>query len=226
MLNLLRLLQQCLVLLALIIPVQVSAGIYVYVDERGVKHYTNTPTSSRYKLASLPRLNTPPGGSSYSTRRYSRKLSVANDPKHYDRHIEQAAEKYMIDPLLIKAVIKAESDYNQYAISSKGAQGLMQLMPGTARELQVGNPYNASQNINGGTRYLKKLLDTYNGDLSRSLAAYNAGPSRVAKYGPLPRIRETIDYVKKVSQYYLLYQQAKSSRVSSQVKLNNLVTVN
>jgi soluble lytic murein transglycosylase-like protein len=132
----------------------------------------------------------------------------------------------MVDPLLIKAIIRAESGFDQFATSAKGAQGLMQLMPETARDLRVGNPYNAAQNINGGTRYFKKLLDTYEGDLSRSLAAYNAGPGRVAKKGPLPRIKETITYVQRVTRYYQLYQQGRSAGTSHQVKLHQLVTVN
>lgn len=226
----LRLLSKSLLVLALFIPVQVCAAIYVYEDENGVRHYTNTPTSKRYKLVTLPRLSNQRSdgysGGYHTNRRYTKKLSIANDPLHYDRHIERASLEHMLDPMLIKAVIKVESNYNQFATSSKGAQGLMQLMPGTARDLRVGNPYNARQNINGGTRYLKKLLDIYDGDLSRSLAAYNAGPRRVAKTGPLPRIKETRDYVQKVIKYYHLYQQARSSKMPAQVKLNNLVTVN
>jgi soluble lytic murein transglycosylase-like protein len=225
--SLLRLFQQCIVVIALILPVQVCGAIYVYVDEKGVKHYTNTPTGKRYKLATLRRLNTPPSNASYNKNKgYRRIPSGSNDSAQYDRQIEQAANAYLVDPLLIKAIIKAESDFNQFATSSKGAQGLMQLMPGTARDLRVADPYNAVQNINGGTRYFKKLLDVYKGDLARSLAAYNAGPGRVTKNGPLPRIKETRDYVQRVTRYYQLYQQAKSTGMSQKSKLRKLVTVN
>lgn len=217
----------CLVFFALILPVQVCAGgIYVYEDEEGVRHYTNTPTSSRYKPATFSRLNTPRNNSSQhiGNRRTS---SGYHDSAQYDRQIKRAAGIHMVDPLLIKAIIKAESAFDQFATSSKGAQGLMQLMPETARDLRVGNPYNATQNINGGTRYFKKLLDSYEGDLSRSLAAYNAGPGRVAKKGPLPMIKETRTYVQRVIQYYQLYQQATSSPGTSQtITLQKLVTVN
>lgn len=222
-----RLLKVGLVFLALSIPLRLYAGIYVYVDERGVKHYTNAPTDSRYRPAALPSLNTPrSSGSSFDYEGYGENFSIANDPPHYDHHIKKAAEEYMIDPLLIKAIIKVESDYNQYAISTKGAQGLMQLMPETARDLMVGNPYNAGENIRGGTRYLRKLLNAYDGDIARSLAAYNAGPSKVAKTGPLPRIRETRDYVRKVTRYYSLYRQADAATSSSRDKMKNLITVN
>jgi len=132
----------------------------------------------------------------------------------------------MVDPLLIKAIIKAESAFDQFATSPKGAQGLMQLMPETARDLRVANSYDASQNINGGTRYFKKLLDTYQGDLSRSLAAYNAGPGRVNKSGPLPKIKETRDYVQRVTRYYQSYKQARSAGIPQKRKLQKLVTAN
>ncbi len=222
-----RLLLQSVVALALIIPVQGSAAIYVYEDENGVRHYTNTPTSSRYKLATLRSLNTPPSSASYSGQRTSRRIpSVANDPTQFDGMIERAAGQHMVDPLLIKAIIKAESDFDQFATSSKGAQGLMQLMPETAQDLLVGNAYNANQNIDGGTRYFRKLLNTYDGNLALSLAAYNAGPGRVARNGPLPRIRETLDYVQKVTRYYRLYQQAESGGRQQNVNVQKLVTVN
>ena len=223
---LLRLFQQCIVVFALIIPVQVCAGIYVYEDEKGVRHYTNTPTSKRYKLATFSRLNTPRSNNASKHTEYRRKSSGLYDSAQYDRQIERAAGTHMVDPLLIKAIIKAESAFDQFALSPKGAQGLMQLMPGTARDLQVGNPYNAMQNINGGTRYFKKLLNTYGGDLSRSLAAYNAGPGRVKKQGPLPMIKETRDYVQRVTRYYQLYKQASLTGMSHKRKLQKLVTVN
>lgn len=199
----------------LLAPFNVLAGIYVYVDKNGVKHFTNTPTDSRFRPARLPRLNTPPPDSDfYNSEATSRNTVFVYDPKRYDNQIERAAKKHRLDPLLIKAIIKVESDFNPNATSSKGAQGLMQLMPGTADELQVWNPYDATENINGGVRYFKKLFDAYEGDLTRSLAAYNAGPSRVAKDGPLPMIAETRNYIQKVIRYYQLYRQAKTASSS------------
>lgn len=213
-----RVFQQCVVLIALILPVQLWAGIYVYEDENGVRHYTNAPTDKRYKPATFDRVITPrPFASNNGFVNSRRKPSGSCDPAQYDRHIARAANTHMVDPLLIKAIIRAESDFDQFATSSKGAQGLMQLMPETARDLRVTNPYNAAQNINGGTRYFKKLLDAYGGDLARSLAAYNAGPGRVTRDGPFPKIKETVQYVQRVTRYYRMYQQS---------RLDKLVTVN
>ena len=132
----------------------------------------------------------------------------------------------MVDPLLIKAIIKVESDFNQYAISTSGARGLMQLMPGTARDMRVHNAFDAVQNINGGTRYFKNLLNSYEGNLTLSLAAYNAGPGRVAKNGPVPQIPETRKYINKVIRYYRSYQQNTPLYKSKNITVRKLVTVN
>ncbi len=116
--------------------------------------------------------------------------------------VKKAAEQHGVDPRLISSVIAAESAYNPKAISSKGAAGLMQLMPGTARDLGVTDRLDPSQNINGGTAYLKKLLERYSGfknQLERAVAAYNAGPATVDSHGGLPPYRETIDFVSRVA---------------------------
>lgn len=116
--------------------------------------------------------------------------------------IQDAAARHQVDPALVKAVINTESGWNPTAVSRKGAMGLMQLIPGTAQRFGVGNPYDPAQNVEGGTTYLKTLLDRYNGDLSKSLAAYNAGEGAVDKSGGVPWYPETQRYVRKVTDAY------------------------
>lgn len=124
----------------------------------------------------------------------------------YDAYILNSSAKYNLDPELVKAVIKQESNFNPGDISKKGAEGLMQLMPETARLLGVENSFDPKANIEGGARYLRCMLEHFNGDLAKALAAYNAGPAPVKKYGDIPPYYETRNYVKNVLQYYKAYQ--------------------
>jgi len=121
----------------------------------------------------------------------------------YDRDIVLISEKHKVDPYLVKAVIKAESNFNPDAISSKNAQGMMQLIPETASDYGVEDPFDAKENMEGGVQYLRDLLDYFDGDLKLSLAAYNAGKGSVIKHGfTIPPYPETTDYIAKVLQYY------------------------
>jgi soluble lytic murein transglycosylase-like protein len=119
-----------------------------------------------------------------------------------DAAIDQAATRHNVDPSLVRALIKVESNFNPNAISRKGAMGLMQLMPQTARQLNVVNPFDPAQNVDAGVRHLKQLMESYGGDVKLSLAAYNAGAGAVARSAGVPRIAETRSYVKRITQLY------------------------
>lgn len=126
------------------------------------------------------------------------KNSFNYNPSIYQELINKYASQNNLDPNLIKRIIEVESNYNPYAVSKKGAMGLMQIMPETAKDLNVENPFDPEQNIAAGTKYLSLLLKQYNGDLAKALAAYNAGPSIVNYYNGVPPFKETQDYVQKI----------------------------
>jgi len=119
-----------------------------------------------------------------------------------DSAIDQAASRHKVDPSLVRAVIKVESNFNPNAVSRKGAMGLMQLMPQTARQLNVSNPFDPEQNVDAGVRQLKQLMENYGGDVKLTLAAYNAGPGAVARSAGVPQYAETRQYVKRITQLY------------------------
>jgi len=167
-----------------------AADIYRYVDEKGTVHFSNVPTDSRYRLYVR-------GGSSRT--RY--------DSRRYDPIIREMSRKYGVDSDLVRAVIKAESDFDPMVVSRKGARGLMQLMPETAKDMQVRNVFIPRENIEGGVKYLRRLLNMFENDLPLSLAAYNAGENVVKQYqNQIPPYKETREYVKKVLRYLQDYK--------------------
>jgi len=133
-------------------------------------------------------------------------VSVHVDPDQYDPMIEEFSKKYGVDSALVKAVIQAESGFNSYAVSRKGAKGLMQLMPQTAAQWNVMNVFNPRENIEGGVRHLKHLLETFGNNLTLSLAAYNAGKNAVIRNHSIPPYDETQNYVREVLRYYESYK--------------------
>lgn len=147
--------------------------------------------------------------------KHSETASSIDPPSHtvritkrlFDSIIRQAASRYQVDPYLVKAIIMAESSYNPKAISKKGAKGLMQLMPKTAKALGVEDSFNPEHNINAGVKYFKQLLNQFNGDVKLALAAYNAGSKRVKKYKGIPPYKATQYYVKKVFEYHKRYRE-------------------
>jgi soluble lytic murein transglycosylase len=196
--------------------------IYRYVDERGVVHLTNVPTDDRYRKFVIGRGSGGSGKGILILMRRERSATHIPGRAHasvyvpvrvgrggrsstaYDPLIARAATRHGLPAALVKAVVKAESNFEVAAVSNKGAQGLMQLMPGTADDMGVGDPFRAEDNVYGGTRYLRAMYDRF-GDWERAIAAYNAGPGAVEKHGGIPPYAETQQYVERVLHYYRRY---------------------
>lgn len=167
-------------------PIPARADIFTYIDGDGIIHFTNVPTAADCRVF-------------IKEKKAKIRYSV---PDLYDHFISAAAENHGVSFSLLKAVIKAESDFNPMAVSPKGAVGLMQIMPQNFQLLNVSDPYDPWENIMGGAEYLRYLLDIFDGELSLALAAYNAGPTRVQRCKGIPPIRETKEYVQRVMKYY------------------------
>ena len=175
-------------LLVALAATRAGAQVYTRLNANGVVEATNVPDSSGFRL-------TYPGK---GTLIHSRSFRATRYSGQFDAQVEEACRLHQVSPDLVKAVIAAESEFDQWAVSSKGARGLMQLMPTTARRFGVSDSFDARQNILAGTQYLRVLLDQFTGDLSLAVAAYNAGENAVLRYGGIPPYRETRGYVAKV----------------------------
>ena len=171
------------------------AEIYKYTDRRGVIHLTDRPPDSRYRPVFPGNKNSISFGSSFRS---------FNDHQ-YDHIIRMLCREHQMDFSLVKAVIKAESAFNPRAVSRKGAQGLMQLMPGTARDMGVSDPFDPVQNIYGGARYLRMLANRFDGDIVLTLSGYHAGGGAVDQVGGIP-YTQTAEYVRMVLNAYYAYQ--------------------
>jgi soluble lytic murein transglycosylase-like protein len=186
-----------------------AGGVYSYVDADGVVHFSNAPSDSRFRrvtrtsdVAGVYRTTPRPPANANGTAA-ARSAGTAG----YDPHIRTAADRYRIPVELLRAVMAVESNYNPRALSEKGAVGLMQLMPHTAQDMYVGDIWDPAQNIDGGARYLRFLANLYQGDVVKTLAAYNAGPDAVRRAGgTVPNIPETREYVRRVLALYRDYR--------------------
>jgi soluble lytic murein transglycosylase-like protein len=187
-----------------------AADVYSYVDAEGVLHFSNAPTDSRYRKVNRSSV---PSGVYRSAPQARARPVPSGKPGTLERwreHIRVAAEKYRLPEALLLAVMAVESNFDHQALSEKGAIGLMQLMPLTARDMYVSDAWDPAQNIDGGARYLRILANQYEGDMVKTLAAYNAGPEAVRRAGgAVPGIPETQEYVRKV---VALYQSFKAGR--------------
>lgn len=174
--------------------VPAGADIFSYVDENGVRHFSNTPTSARYEYL----------GPEIGKDRPAR----YGAPDRFDPYIRAAARSYGLDFALVKAVVCVESNFDPAAVSKAGAVGLMQIMPANFTEFRLHDPYNPRANIMAGARYLKTLLDRYDNNLELSLAAYNAGPTAVEHYNGVPPYAETQTYIKRVMGRYAEFKKS------------------
>ena len=171
------------VLLSMIYGGVLNAAVYRYVDVHGRKHFSNVPVTPEFTFYC------------------AEKGDAAPAKKHLSALIGHYSRVYGIDPALVKAVVKAESNFDARCVSDAGAIGLMQVMPETAAEMLIEDPFDPAQNIAAGSRYLSRMLKRFDGNLDFALAAYNAGPSVVERFGGVPPYRETQEYLRNVKNY-------------------------
>jgi soluble lytic murein transglycosylase len=176
-------------------PVVAGADIYRYLDGDGVIHYSNTQPDEKFTLYLREGRKTAPRAPG----------ADLPDASWMNGYVDRFSRANDLPPALVHAIIKAESNGQRKAVSSKGAKGVMQLMPFTSKRLRVSDPFDPIENIEGGIKYIKELLVTFEGNLTNTIAAYNAGPGAVRKYGGVPPYRETRLYVRRVMDLYRQY---------------------
>jgi soluble lytic murein transglycosylase len=186
-----------------VIPFQTaSADIFQYTDDSGVTHFSNVSTGGKKFRKVQSEQKPAERRGEYPRRAASSAAPVKNVPAVYADMISSACDRHGVDPSLVRAIVKVESDFNPFALSRKGAMGLMQLMPQTALDMNVQNTFNPHENIDGGVKYLRYLIDRYEGNLPLALAAYNSGETAVKKWGTVPPFPETQNYVQRILKLY------------------------
>lgn len=173
---------------------RIDCAVYKHVDAAGRVHFSNVPVQSRYTFYCTEESDTSPGTASIDTL-----------VQHY-------ARRYALNPHLVKAVVRAESNFDPACVSSAGARGLMQIMPDTAAEMKIYDLFDPSQNIAAGSRYLSQMLERFSGNTDLALAAYNAGPTVVENYGGIPPYAETHMYLEKVNKFFNQYRRISEER--------------
>jgi len=199
--------------LAAALPGGARADIYQYTDSDGVIHFTNVRPRARSGWRLVIRGDS--DGPRRAAARYDRVPARDRSPDRYSRHdpyIREAATLYQLPEAFIRAIMRVESDFDPNVVSSAGAMGLMQLMPGTAARMGVRNAFDPRESILGGTRYLRILANMFNGDLVLTVAAYNAGEAAVVRYQGVPPYEETRRYVQNVLRYYYAFRAASAAR--------------
>ncbi|HEX9849937.1 lytic transglycosylase domain-containing protein [Candidatus Deferrimicrobium sp.] len=188
-------LSRLFILSFLLLPVVSGADIYRFVDGDGVIHFSNTQPDEKFTLYLREGRKTAPRAPG----------AGLVDPSWMTGYVDRFSRANDLPPALVHAIIKAESNGKRNAVSPKGAKGVMQLMPFTSKRLRVSDPFDPIENIEGGIKYIKELLVTFEGDLTNAIAAYNAGPAAVRKYGGVPPYKETRLYVRRVMDLYRQY---------------------